>query len=78
MFSESIIEQAEQIIADAKRIKVADGEALYLVGTEVILGKDGCQPSNSMGLCVGPTDDEDWSELQYAVSMELQRKSDPR
>ena len=66
------IEKAESIIATAKRHTVADGQALYLVGEEVVLDNDGCQPSNSMCLAVGPTDDEDWDVLEHAVLNHLE------
>ena len=66
-YTEAEIERAEKIIAAAQEIAVEDGQALYLVDDKVVLGKDGCQPSNSMCLAVGPTDDEDWSELQHSV-----------
>lgn len=70
-YAPKIIEKAEQIIKDARAFAVADGEAMYLVGDRVELGRDGRQPSNSMCLAVGPTDDEDWSELQHAVILWL-------
>lgn len=47
---------------DIKHIKNANidlGEALYLIDGEIEVGLDGCQPSNSSCIAVGPFDYSD-------------------
>ena len=56
-----------EVIAAAKECTLENGEAIYLVGDEVVLGKDGCQPSNSLCLAIFPVDDLDWSEVANSV-----------
>jgi len=58
---------AAEIVAAAKQMTVAEGEALYLVKGQIERGQDGCQPSNSLCLVAGPTDDTNWSEVEDAI-----------
>ncbi len=62
---------AAEIVTEAKTYKLSAGQAIYLVGDSIELGKDGCQPSNSLCLAVGPTDDVDWSAVLDAVENHL-------
>lgn len=69
----------EEIVAELKTMTISKGEAVYLVGDEIVRGKDGCQPSNSCCLLVGDWDSEeeeiavasmdwiDWDAVESAI-----------
>ena len=56
-----------QIIAEAKALlPIGRDEAIYYVHGEVVIGRDGCQPTNSKCLCVGDVEMEesDWQDVE--------------
>lgn len=56
-----------EIVAEARKFDLAEGQALYLVDGALELGRDGCQPSNSICVAVGPADDVDWADVAEAI-----------
>ena len=44
----------EQNKNDIRAAVLHTGEALYLTGGQIVVGKDGCQPSNSSCIATGP------------------------
>ena len=67
-----------QIITEsAGYVELADGEALYYIPQtdSVDMGRDGCQPSNSLCLRVGPdhTSNLDWQAITDSVTEFLAR-----
>ena len=64
---------ASEIARKVANTDLEDGQALYLINGEIVEGKDGCQPSNSCCLLVGPAiaGDAMVSEIQDAVEMYL-------
>lgn len=56
-----------EIIEAARKINLEADQAMYLANGEIEIGRDGCQPSNSLCLAVGPTDGLDWAEVADAI-----------
>lgn len=73
----NIYRLAQDIIREAKLHTIAPGEALYYSrshGFEIAM--EGCQPSNSICLHIGPTDwttREEWDDIGATVLDWLER-----
>ena len=59
------VKLTEAQIKAIKEAKLEKGEALYLIGEEIEVGQDGCQPSNSACIVTGP-----WDYFNYDTTIE--------
>lgn len=57
---------ASEIIAEARRVSLEAGQALFTDGREVIFLNDGCQPSNTFCLAVGG-EEVDWEDVESSL-----------
>lgn len=76
-------DKREEIVTALKTMTLSKGEAVYLIGGEIVRGKDGCQPNNSACLLVGDWDGDeedfavasmdwiDWDDVEAAIDAHL-------
>lgn len=63
------MKSAQEIAKEVIKSTINRGEALYLIGDDVVCGKDGCQPANSLCLAVDSVDDLTVGEIVDAIDL---------